>query len=283
MQYAQAITVLRKMQAAAPPMAAARIEAVIDLMIDLFDENAALRTRLQPLPQATLDPLFQQTVDLLLPALTSLRGQIRSLRDGGLGRLNSEQDDALHLAELQADTAFDMIDSLFTLMKVESGVLQLHNEAFDGEATIYRAWNWVKDRADARDHKVSMRIDDPLPPVLGDPIQVLTILVDLMENAVLYTPNGGSIRVTADTLGTHVLFGVEDTGIGISPDDRVGEAFWRGVHHPLVRQHPGGGLRLYLDRELLHLMGGELFFSGEPKEGSTFSFTLPTAVLSDEP
>ncbi len=277
MQYAQAITILRKMQAAAPPTAAARIGAVIDLMIDLFDQNAALRTHAEPVPQASIDPLFQQTVDLLLPALTSLRGQIRALRSGNLGRFNSEQESALHLAEQQADSAFDMIDSLFTLMKVESGVIEIHSEAFDGEATINRAWNWVKDRAEARGHRVAMRIDDPLPTVLGDPIQVLTILVDLMENAVLYTPPGGTIRMTADTLGTHVLFGIEDTGIGLSPDDRVGEPFWRGVEHPLVRQHPGGGLRLYLASELLRMMGGELFFSGEPGEGSTFSFTLPTA------
>jgi len=77
-------------------------------------------------------------------------------------------------------------------------------------------------------------------------------------------------------LGTHVLFSVADTGIGLSEDDleHVGKPFWRGEHQRLVRQHAGTGLRLFLAQRILALQQGELIFSGESDFGSTFSFTL---------
>lgn len=277
MQYVQAITVLRKMQSAAPPTAAARLGDVIELVIALYDENAALKSHAPPPepPPAVVEPLPAPAVDVLLPALTVLRGQVSAVRLGKLGKLNSEQEAALRLAEQQADAAFAMIDSLDLLAKLSGGTLDIQLEPFDCAVALRRAWERVREKADARGHQVALRTDDPLPAVVGDRGRVVTILADLLENAVLYTPFGGTIRITADTLGTHVLFGIEDTGIGIDADEPVGEPFWRGMTHPLVRQHPGAGLRVYLARQMLVMMGGELFFSGEPGEGSTFSFTLP--------
>ena len=58
----------------------------------------------------------------------------------------------------------------------------------------------------------------------------------------------------------------------------IGQPFWRALHQPLVRQHPGTGLRLYLAQQIFELHGSELLFSGEPSMGSTFSFTLPLGL-----
>ncbi len=296
MHYAQAITVLRKMQSAAPPTAAARLGDVVELLIALYDENAALKNQpaplpaplvtgvlsdpvgtgvLPPLPSPPAESLLPQTVEVLLPALTVLRGQIAAVRTGRLGRVNAEQDGVLLLAEQQAEAAFAMIDSLDMLTKLRTGSLDVQLEPVDVESVIQTVWQRTHEKAAARGHRVSVRLDDPLPAVVGDRSHVVTILCDLLENAILYTPYGGVIRLTADTLGTHVLIGVEDNGVGLMSNDQVGEAFWRGIAHALVRQHSGAGLRLYLARQLLPLMDGELFFSGEAGEGSTFSFTLP--------
>jgi signal transduction histidine kinase len=94
---------------------------------------------------------------------------------------------------------------------------------------------------------------------------------------VRYTSEGGHIRLSVDSLGPYVLFNVADNGIGLRQEDmdNIGQPFWRGDFHPLVRQHvTGTGLSLFLARQILALQGGELIFSGEQAVGSTFSFTL---------
>jgi signal transduction histidine kinase len=123
-------------------------------------------------------------------------------------------------------------------------------------------------------------LDRRLPPLRADYQRTLAILVDLMDNAVRYTPEGGSSRIAVDNLGGYVLFTVADNGIGLSDADMqyIGQPFWRALHQPLVRAHRGTGLRLYLARRVLEMQGGALFFSGEPNAGSTFSFTVPVAA-----
>ncbi len=112
----------------------------------------------------------------------------------------------------------------------------------------------------------------------GDFFQSMIILSDLLDNAVRYTPDGGTIRLSIDNLGSHVLFSVADSGIGLRPEvmDQVGTAFWRDESQPLVRESTGTGLSLFLAKQMLALQGGELIFSGQADLGSTFSFTLAT-------
>jgi signal transduction histidine kinase len=135
----------------------------------------------------------------------------------------------------------------------------------------------VQPRARIREHEIVLQAEDSLPKVRADFERSLIILIDLLDNAIRYMPNDGSIRLSADTLGTHVLFTVADAGIGLTAEDceQVGKPFWRAMRQPLVRHHPGTGLRLFLAKRILALQGGELFFSGEPNLGSSFSFTLP--------
>src|SRR5690606_32334537 len=108
----------------------------------------------------------------------------------------------------------------------------------------------VLNRASARGHELALAVPESVPMVHGDFYQALLVLTDLLDNAIRYTPPGGTIRLSVDGLGTHVLFSVADNGIGLRPEDMdtVGQPFWRGEHHPLVRQHPGTGLSLFLAR-----------------------------------
>jgi signal transduction histidine kinase len=144
---------------------------------------------------------------------------------------------------------------------------------------IRRAWERMEDKAQSRGHRIVIQTDERLPWVRGDVERCGEVLGALLDNAILYTAFGGVIRLSIDSLGTHVLFGVEDSGVGLTDDDlaHIGEPYWRGMHHPLVRQQPGSGLSLHVAREVLLRQEGELFFSGEEGEGSTFSFALPAA------
>jgi signal transduction histidine kinase len=136
----------------------------------------------------------------------------------------------------------------------------------------------VRDHAESRDHQIDIHTEQPIPKVKADYDRVLSILVDILDNAIRYTPNESTIRVSAESTGSSVLFTVADTGVGFSPEDseHIGTPFWRALYEPLVRNHHGTGLRLFLAKQILALQGGEMFFSAEPGFGSSFSFTLPT-------
>jgi len=114
--------------------------------------------------------------------------------------------------------------------------------------------------------------------VLADPDRIRQVLVNLLDNAVKYSPDGGAVRVTAEPNGRFVRVAVADEGIGIerAEQERVFERFYRS--DPNLELSPGGtGLGLYIARELVEQMGGRIAVLSEPGRGSTFSFVLPAA------
>jgi signal transduction histidine kinase len=275
MQVDQALRALSQLKNAAPPTTAARLGDVIALMSQLHEENAKLKTQTGVLPRTAGD-LLPHALEALRPSMQLVRGQAEALRIGRVGRITTEQADCLKLIFEHAASALMLLDTLDEIALMRQGLLRVDPLVFSGLDLLAEAWQKRVDEAELHDHRIEIHADDPLPTVKGDYRYILSIMIDLLDNAVRYTPYGGVIRVTAETLGDRVLFSVADNGIGLSLEDseQVAQPFWRGVHQPLVRQHPGAGLRLYRARQILTLHTSELFFSGEPGMGSTFSFTL---------
>jgi len=207
------------------------------------------------------ETLLQRFPGFMRPILTTLRDQTSES-----GRVNP-----------YAETALKMLDSVEQIHDMRRGLFSLKPFSFQPKDLLKQARKEMLPRAATQDHQIIMLADDDLPQIFADGERAFTILCDLLDNAIRYTPVSGTIRLTADSLGTHVLFSVSDTGIGITEDDiaQIGTPFWRATHQPMVARQPGAGLRLFLVRRMLALMGGEFFISGEPALGSSFSFTLP--------
>lgn len=226
------------------------------------------------------EELLERGIELLKPALITLRGQADAMATGQLGRLPANQVEALRQMQNRADGMLALVEALEMLYRLRTKTYKLEFDAFQAADLIHAAHAAIAGRAGMRELTLNVRADLDLPPVYGDYAAALAILTDLLDNAIRYTPAGGTITLSADSLGTHVLFTVNDTGIGLSPEDtaQVGQPFWRAVHQPLVRAHSGTGLRLFIARLLLSAIGGELIFSGDPGLGSSFSFTLPVTA-----
>lgn len=207
------------------------------------------------------DALLQRMPMLMKPVLTALREQ-------------SEVNDTLRP---YAETALRMVDSFEQLHDMRRGLFALKPFNFQPKDLLKQARKELLPRAAAADHQVIILADDDLPQMTADGERAYTVLCDMLDNAIRYTPNGGTIRMSADTLGDQTLFTVTDSGIGLSESDldQIGTPFWRAMHQPLVSKQPAAGLRMFIAKRVLLLMGGELFISGEPGEGSSFSFTLP--------
>ena len=116
------------------------------------------------------------------------------------------------------------------------------------------------------------------PYVAADEDALQQVLVNLVENAVKYSPNGGRVELALEPVNGRVRFSVRDRGLGIpaSEQERIFEKFFR-LDPNLSRGVGGTGLGLYISRELVRRMGGRIRVESEPGRGSTFSFELPLA------
>ncbi len=292
---AQALALLDRLRQAAPPATAGRLAAVAALIDSLTQENAYLNalvgedTALLAAPPSAADNDVPgeggiAPLDLLAGVSNALRAPLAALHEhaelaqGELSdEIGAEQGQWLAAARSYSERSLRLLDTVEQLVALEQGRVQFDAANIVTSDVLKEAQSRCASLIAARRHRLTLAVPPVVPLACGDYYQTLVALVDLLDNAARYTPEGGSIRLAVDSLGTHVLFSVVDSGIGLSADDlaQVGRPFWRGDRHPLVRLHPGAGLRLYLAKQTLARQAGELIFSGEPGRGSTFSFTLP--------
>lgn len=221
--------------------------------------------------------LIPQMQDRLQSILTAIRTKSDRLFTGATGHLMPAQGDIMKSIRDQADSALGLIDAMKQIDALQADRFPLHVGVFDCADLVRRARDLMKSTARGRGHQITFQPPDRPAQARADFEQSLAILIDLLDNAIRYTPSTATISMTIDHLGSHILISVVDTGIGLSPTDlaNVGKPYWRATHQPVVRENPGSGLRLYLAGQIARLQGGELIFSGELDKGSTFSFTLP--------
>lgn len=236
----------------------------------------------EPSPPFASDPMSElllRVQEQLQSPLAGVSASARTLEQGELGRILPEQREVIANLRQQAEFALQLLDSVMDIVRLEQGTFDLRLSTFHAEDLVRAAVAQLTAKISQHDHRIQTQIDEVLPPVHADFASALVILGDLLDNALHYTPYGGAIRVSAVTIGTHVLMTVEDNGIGLTPDDiaQIGQPFWRALHQPLVRARMGTGLRLYLARQILVLMGGEMFYSSDVGMGSSFSVLLPLA------
>jgi two-component system cell cycle sensor histidine kinase PleC len=112
--------------------------------------------------------------------------------------------------------------------------------------------------------------------VRADPVKLRQILLNIVGNAIKFTPAGGSIRLAAADRGDNVVVTVSDTGIGVAPDKlaRIFEPFFQ-VDTGTTREYPGVGLGLAIARDLARAMGGDVYFESAVSRGSVVSIVLP--------
>ena len=117
-----------------------------------------------------------------------------------------------------------------------------------------------------------------LPPVAADPDKLRQVLTNLVDNAVKYSPDGGSVRISLARSGNRFRIHVADQGLGVPPgeQERIFEKFFR-LDPNLTRGVGGTGLGLYICRELVHRMHGRIWLASDGRRGTTFTVELPVA------
>src|SRR5206468_8868378 len=161
------------------------------------------------------------------------------------------------------------------LSKIEAGRMELELSEFDLPQAIDNALTLVRERASRRGIRLGSTVDERLAKIDGDERKVKQVLLNLLSNALKFTPEGGRVDVDARLDGDGAEVSVADTGIGIAPEDQaaVFEEF-RQVG-TADKKAEGTGLGLALSRKFIELHGGRIWVKSELGTGSTFTFTLP--------
>jgi PAS domain S-box-containing protein len=169
-----------------------------------------------------------------------------------------------------------LINDVLDMAKIEAGRHELRREWIDLRDVAGDALLVVRQRAEAAGLALNVRMPDDLPPFYADQRAVGQILVNLLTNAVKFTPRGGSVTLRIDSAEDRVTLAVADTGVGIPRDmlDLLGTPFLQ-VQSSMTRSHEGTGLGLALIKSLVALHGGTLKIDSEEGRGTTVTVTLP--------
>ena len=171
-----------------------------------------------------------------------------------------------------------IVNEILLASQLDAGRLDLDAEPFDAAELVERVIEATRAYAPPGVN-VEGRVADEVPLVEADRDKVRQVLVNLVENAIKYSPDGGSVQVGVEAQEENVLFLVRDEGLGIPSDEqgRVFEKFYR-VDPQMTRGVGGTGLGLYICNELVSRMGGHIWLESKAGEGSTFLFELPAVA-----
>jgi PAS domain S-box-containing protein len=181
------------------------------------------------------------------------------------------------LMERQIGSLVRLVDDLLDVARITRGQIELRRQRLDLGAAVARAVETVRPTVDERGHALEVALPAEPLRLEADPVRFGQVLVNLLANAVKYTPPGGQIRVTAAREGQELVLHVRDNGIGISRENigRIFDLFAQGERIP-GNDREGLGIGLHLVRRLVELHGGRVAAASEgPGRGSDFVVRLP--------
>ena len=178
-----------------------------------------------------------------------------------------------------------VVNDILNLAKAEAGELEVDVVAVDLSEVVSSLRGTIEGVTRGKGLGTEIVIPTDLPPILADPIRLQEILVNLIDNAVKYTPAGGRVEVRAARSGKKVRVAVTDTGVGIPAEagDRIFEPFFRVKGTEAQGGQASTGLGLALTRRLVEAQGGKIEYESEPDRGTTFTFTVPVAARGPRP
>ncbi len=209
--------------------------------------------------------------------MTSISGAARTLLRHGDDLETGRRDDFLEMIVNESDRLSRIVDQILLASRIEAGRIEVTHERCDVAEVARSVVEAVRHRA-PEGVEVHIQTNGSLPQVDCDPDRLRQVLGNIIDNAVKYSPNGGTVRVGLEADGDVMRFAVHDEGLGFDPSaaERIFERFYR--LDPQQTQGIGGtGLGLYISRELVNRMGGRIWAEAERGRGASLYFELPLA------
>jgi signal transduction histidine kinase len=257
-----------------------RNELLTRIRIHLRARNYSLELKRQNEELRQLDTMKDQFLSIisheLRTPINAIMGFGSVLDDELVGALNPEQHLYLQKMLAGSDHLLSLVDELLDLSRIEAGQLMLERGPVDLRALIEQSIAGSVPLAEKKHLRLASHVPEALPTAMVDARRVHQVLTNLINNAIKFTPEAGTITVRAGLKDHGLLVEVEDTGIGITDLD-ITKLFQRfnQVDTRYNRSSGGVGLGLAISKGLVEAHGGEIGVRSEPDRGSTFWFTLP--------
>ncbi|HHX51810.1 MAG TPA: DUF3365 domain-containing protein [Clostridia bacterium] len=214
--------------------------------------------------------------------LTSITAFVELLLDETAGELTSQQKEYLEDVLRGSQRLMTSINAILEMAKIEARKMGLKNFSFSIEELIREIEHRMIPVALKKNLELEVDLEGKLA-VYADRQKIEQVIVNLVGNAIKFTPAGGRVTITARQKEKEILVWVADTGIGIEEADQeyIFEAF-RQVDGSSTRSHQGTGLGLALAKNLVEMHGGTIWVESHPGVGSSFYFTIPLALKETE-
>jgi diguanylate cyclase (GGDEF)-like protein len=221
--------------------------------------------------------------------LTSIKNAVDLILTKKTGDITATQEKFLSMAQRNINRLNALINDLLNIGKIEAGKMELHLAEMDIQEAVEKTWTMLKSLADKKSLSFQMRMASHLPAVYADAARIEEVLINLMGNAIKFTPEQGAITVEAHPAQAasampeggqdFVEISIKDTGIGISEQSmkHLFEKFYQAESSLSTEKRSGTGLGLAISQEIVKLHGGIIRCKSKEGEGTTFSVMLPVA------
>ena len=237
--------------------------------------------RLSELSQMKANFVANISHELRTP-LTHIKGYLELMVTDSLGPLTDEQRHALQVSQKASDRLENLLEDLIMFSLASRGEMSVKQESVDIRRMANLATKNASPKAEERGVDLRIMAKEHLPLVQGDPEKIMWVLNQLIDNAVKFTPSGGSVAVSLKEESTNlIMVSVADTGIGI-PAQRLDEIFepFHQLDDSSTRRAGGTGLGLSLVRQIVEAHGSLLDVASIEGKGTTFKF--PLLVVAEE-
>ena len=209
--------------------------------------------------------------------LSALNMSLRLLQDERIGPMNAEQARILDAMKQEIRRLLRIVSELLELSRAEVGTELMHMKPVAPENIVDAAVTPTMLQADQKQVHLEIDLPDSLPSVKADESKVAWVLINLLSNAIRFTPSNGKVILRIASDGNKVEFSVADTGAGIEPQNlsRIFDKFFQASTKQ-AEHHTGVGLGLAISKEIIEAHGGKIWAESEFGKGSTFRFTLST-------
>ena len=216
--------------------------------------------------------------------LTCIHQYVSLILDGLAGPVAPDQADHLKTVLKSVNQLHAMIRDLLEATRAETGKMRVETRCIAMSELVQQTVAMMKPIANEKHIGLEIGFDQRLPLVLADPDRVLEVLINLVDNAIKFTPENGAVMLQAslvDADATSVYISVSDSGRGIGPEAKalIFDRLYQDGDS-VDNNRSGLGLGLYICREIVRLHGGRIWVASEPGQGSTFTFTLPIYSLA---
>lgn len=273
------VSPIRNLQAKAGEIEKGNLETSVDIhthdeLEDLGQAFNNMTKGLKRLRELKEEFVFVAAHELRTP-VTVIKGYASMLLEGDAGRLSQMAKEFLLRIEQSNQRLLQLVEDLLEVARSEAGRIAIEVKDIDAQepirATLLELAQLAKEKA------ISLNYESgELPHVLGDGHRIKEIMVNLVGNAIKYTPKNGSVWVFHETKDNEVITHIQDNGFGIplEAQAKIFQKFYR-VQTEEASDIQGTGLGLFIVKQLVEKMNGKIWFVSEQGKGTTFSFSLP--------